>query len=173
MVEYWGELENREKFSLCIQPSVWSGSNDKDLAHKQYAPHIDVTLTVCNMEQQSSFSDTIYYELQDIIAIQIEVDNKGEEAVSRICVSHMIRDQLSYIPNTLTSNNGEYEFLFQLVRWRIDNLSPKEKACLVLQVKAKRNNISPSLPLRATYTFQHNQQMYGPLQTKQALLIKR
>lgn len=173
MVKYWGEFENRDKFSFCIQPSLWSGSNDKDLAYKQYTPQIEVTLTVCNMKQQSSFSDTIYYELKDIIAIQIKVDNKGEEAVSRVCVSHMIRDQLSYIPNTLTSNNGENEILFQLVRWRIDKLSPKEKACLILKVKAERNNISSSLPLRATYTFQHNQQAYGPFQTKQALLIKQ
>ncbi|SFI57453.1 MULTISPECIES: hypothetical protein [unclassified Bacillus (in: firmicutes)] len=173
MVRYCGELENRNKFTLSIQPALWSGSIDKDLAYKQYIPRIEVTLTVCDVKQHSSFSNTVYYGIQDIIALQIEVDNQGEEAVSHICVSHMIRDQLSYVPNTLTSDNGQNEFLFQLVRWRIDNLLPKEKARLVWQVKALRNSISPSLPLRATYTFQHNHQVYGPLQTKEALLIKR
>ncbi|WP_020059339.1 hypothetical protein [Bacillus sp. 123MFChir2] len=172
MVKYCGELEKQNKFTLNIQPALWSGSTDKDLVYKQNIPRIEVTLSVCNMKQNTSFSNTVYYEIQDIIAIKIEVDNQGEEAVSRIFVSHMIRDQLLYAPNTLTSNNGENEFLFRLVRWRIENLLPKEKARLVWQVKAERNGLPPSLPLRATYTFQHNHQVYGPLQTKEATLIE-
>lgn len=172
MVKDCGELEKQNKFTLSVQPALWSGSTDKDLVYKQYIPRIEVTLSVCNMKQNNSFSNTVYYEIQDIIAIQIEVDNQGEEAASRIFVSHMIRDQLSFVPNTLTSNNGENEFLFQLVRWRIDNLLPKEKARLVWQVKAERNSLPPFLSLRATYTFQHNNQVYGPLQTKETMLIK-
>lgn len=172
MVKYWSELENKNGFTLRINPVLWSGSTDKDLVYKQCIPRIEVTLTMCNMKQTSTFSSAVYYGIKDIIAIQIEVDNQGEEAVSRIFVSHMIRDQLLYVPNTLTSNNGENEFLFQLVRWRIENLLPKEKARLVWQVKAERNGLSPSLPLRATYTFEHNHQVYGPLQTKEAMLIE-
>lgn len=172
MVRYYEELENRNKFTLSIQPTLWSGSIDKDLAYKQYIPRIEVALTVCNVKQQSSFSHSIYYGIQDIIALQIELDNQGEESVSHICVSHMIRDQFSYVPNTLISDNGENEFLFQLVRWRIDNLLPKEKARLVWHVKVEQSSTLPSLPLRATYTFQHNHQGYGPLQTKEVLLIQ-
>ncbi|HDX9580594.1 TPA: hypothetical protein ROX88_004247 [Bacillus pseudomycoides] len=169
MVKFCGELENQNEFTLRC-PALWSGSTDKDLVYKQSIPLIEVTLTVCNMKQLSSFSNTVYYGIQDIIALQIEVDNQGEESVSHICVSHMIRDQLSYVPNTLTSDNGENEFLFQLVRWRIDNLLPKEKTRLVWHVKVESNSPLTSLPLRATYTFKHNQQVYGPLQTKEAIL---
>ena len=59
--------------------------------------------------------------------------------ISRVVVSHMIRDYFAYIPNSLKVDKGMSEFLFQLVRWRIDNLLPNEKVELICKIKANKD----------------------------------
>ena len=48
------------------------------------------------------------------------------------------------------------EFLFQLVRWRIDNLLPDEKVELICKIKANKDKALKNALFQATYTFQYN-----------------
>ena len=47
------------------------------------------------------FSYELTYDVNDILIMRIEVENKGVEMISRVVVSHMIRDYFAYIPNSL------------------------------------------------------------------------
>ena len=64
---------------------------------------------------KEKFSYELTYDVNDILIIRIEVENKGMEMISRVVVSHMIRDYFAYIPNSLKVDKGMSEFLFQLV----------------------------------------------------------
>lgn len=90
--------------------------------------------------------------------------------ISRVVVSHMIRDYFAYIPNSLKVDKGMSEFLFQLVRWRIDNLLPNEKVELICKIKANKDKELKNTLFQATYTFQYNGVSYGPLQTNEVVV---
>ena len=62
------------------------------------------------------------------------------------------------------------EFLFQLVRWRIDNLLPNEKVELICKIKANKDKELKTHYFQATYTFQYNGVSYGPLQTNEVVV---
>ncbi len=101
-------------------------------------PNVAVTLQIRSMYKEK-FSYELTYDVNDILIIRIEVENKGMEMISRVVVSHMIRDYFAYIPNSLKVDKGMSEFLFQLVRWRIDNLLPNEKVELICKIKANKD----------------------------------
>ena len=119
---------------------------------------------------KEKFSYELTYDVNDILIIRIEVENKGMEMISRVVVSHMIRDYFAYIPNSLKVDKGMSEFLFQLVRWRIDNLLPDEKVELICKIKANKDKALKNALFQATYTFQYNGVSYGPLQTNEVVV---
>ena len=88
---------------------------------------------------KEKFSYELTCDVNDILIIRIKVENKGMKMISRVVVSHMIRDYFAYIPNSLKADKGMSEFLFQLVRWRIDNLLPNEKVELICKIKANKD----------------------------------
>ena len=55
---------------------------------------------------KEKFSYELTYDVNDILIIRIEVENKGMEMISRVVVSHMIRDYFAYIPNSLKVDKG-------------------------------------------------------------------
>ena len=55
---------------------------------------------------KEKFSYELTYDVNDILIIRIEVENKGIEMISRVVVSHMIRDYFAYIPNSLKVDKG-------------------------------------------------------------------
>ncbi|EEL49568.1 hypothetical protein CN373_04780 [Bacillus cereus] len=167
----WEISLDKEWFPLSLQPVIWMEGSSKAVTNKQSNPNLEVTLQI-RSQKEKDFSEKVVYGVHEILFIQLEVENIGNEEVSHIIVSHMIRDHFAYIPNTLHANKGTGEFLFQLVRWRIDELRSGEKAQLICQVKATRIQIPSSISLRATYTFQQNGRLYGPLQTKEVILIQ-
>ncbi|EEM76227.1 hypothetical protein bthur0010_37390 [Bacillus thuringiensis serovar pondicheriensis BGSC 4BA1] len=119
---------------------------------------------------KEKFSYELIYDVNDILIIRIEVENKGMEMISRVVVSHMIRDYFAYIPNSLKADKGMSEFLFQLIRWRIDNLLPDEKVELICKIKANKDKALKNALFQATYTFQYNGVSYGPLQTNEVVV---
>ncbi|MDM5189710.1 hypothetical protein QUF99_21040 [Bacillus sp. DX4.1] len=162
----------KEEFPLFSQPVLWLGGDFKGVTSEISTPNVEVTLQVRNLKEKS-FSHKLVYDVHEIFCIQLEVKNISGEGVSHILVSHMIRDHFAYVPSTLQANKGRGEFLFQLVRWRIDTLLPNEKVQLICQLKVIRIPIPSSIPLRATYTFKHKDLVYGPFQTKDVILIKK
>lgn len=161
----------KEVFPLSLQPVMWMEGGSKEVTSKQSNPNVAVTLQI-RSQKEKCFSQKVVYDVHEILFIQLEVENIGSEGVSHVIVSHMIRDHFAYIPNTLQIQKGKGEFLFQLVRWRIDELLSGEKAQLTCRVKASRIPIPSSTSLRATYTFQQKGQLYGPLQTNEVMLIQ-
>lgn len=119
---------------------------------------------------KEKFSYELAFDVNDILIIRLEVENKGVEMISRVVVSHMIRDYFAYIPNSLKTDKGISEFLFQLVRWRIDNLSPNEKVELICKIKANKEKAPPNSVFQATYTCQYKGLSYGPLQTNEVVV---
>ena len=105
---------------------------------------------------KEKFSYELTCDVNDILIIRIKVENKGMKMISRVVVSHMIRDYFAYIPNSLKADKGMSEFLFQLVRWRIDNLLPNEKVELICKIKANKDKELKNTLFQATYTFQYN-----------------
>ncbi|KEK25933.1 hypothetical protein [Bacillus gaemokensis] len=170
-MKIWKRISDQEMFPLFLQPVVWMEGGFKEGTKKQSIPNVGGTLQIRSV-QEKDFSCELVYDRNDILFIQLEVENKGSEEISRVIVSHMILDHFAYIPNTLQTNKGTGEFLFQLVRWRIDKLLPNEKVQLIFQVKIARVPVPASILLRATYTFQYKGLVYGPLQTKEAILIQ-
>ncbi len=158
----------REVFPTSLQPVMWREGGSREITIKQSNPNVAVTLQIRSIKEQC-FSQEVVYGVQEILFIQLEVENRGSEDISRVIVSHMIRDHFAYMPNTLQTNKGAGEFLFQLVRWRIDELLSGEKAQLICQVKASRIQIPSCISLCATYTFQQKGQLYGPFQTKEVI----
>ncbi|MDZ5610549.1 hypothetical protein U2I54_26940 [Bacillus pseudomycoides] len=170
-MKMWEISLDKEVFPLSLQPVMWMEGGSKEVTSKQSNPNVAVTLQI-RSQKEKCFSQKVVYDEHEILIIQLEVENIGSEEVSHVIVSHMIRDHFAYIPNTLQTNKGTGEFLFQLVRWRIDKLLSGEKTQLICQVKASRIQIPPSISLRATYTFRQKGRLYGPLQTKEAMLIQ-
>ncbi|MBO1578883.1 hypothetical protein [Bacillus sp. XF8] len=170
-MKMWEISLDKEVFPLSLQPVMWMEGGSKEVTSKQSNPNVAVTLQI-RSQKEKCFSQKVVYDEHEILIIQLEVENIGSEEVSHVIVSHMIRDHFAYIPNTLQTNKGTGEFLFQLVRWRIDELLSGEKTQLTCQVKASRIQIQPSISLRATYTFRQKGRLYGPLQTKEAMLIQ-
>ncbi|PEO45421.1 hypothetical protein CN559_17770 [Bacillus pseudomycoides] len=172
IVKMWEISLDKELFPLSLQPVMWMEGGSKEVMSKQSNPNVAVTLQI-RSKKEKCCSQEVVYDVHEILFIQLEVENIGSEEISRVIVSHMIRDHFAYIPNTLQTSKGTGEFLFQLVRWRIDELLPGEKAQLICQVKASRIQIPFHILLRATYTFQQKGRLYGPLQTKEAILIQQ
>ncbi|WP_243524077.1 hypothetical protein [Bacillus pseudomycoides] len=170
-MKMWEISLDKELFPLSLQPVMWMEGGSKAVTSKQSTPNVEVTLQI-RSQKEKNFSQKVVYGVHEILFIQLEVENIGSEEVSHVIVSHMIRDHFAYIPNTLHTNKGTGEFLFQLVRWRIDELLSGEKAQLICQVKASRIQIPSSISLRATYTFQQKGRLSGPLQTKEVMLIQ-
>lgn len=168
----WKRALGQEVFPLSLQPVLWTTTDSKEITNTQPIPNITVTLQIRGIKEEV-FSYELVYDIQDVFFIQLEVENTGNEEISRIVVSHMIRDHLVYIPNTLKTNKGTGELLFRLVRWQIDELLPNEKVQLICQVKAVRIPITSHISLRATYTFRYKDLIYGPFQTKEAIATKR
>ncbi|MBO1624773.1 hypothetical protein [Bacillus arachidis] len=171
-MKMWEINLDKEVFPLSLQPVMWREGGSKEFTKKKPNPNVAVTLQIRGMKEKS-FSQEIVYDVHEILFVQLEVENRGSEGISRVIVSHMIRDYFAYIPNTLQTNKGAGEFLFRLVRWRIDELSSGEKAQLICQVNASRIQIPSRISLRATYTFQQMGRLYGPLQTTEAILIQQ
>ncbi|MFJ8531652.1 hypothetical protein [Bacillus sp. NPDC094106] len=171
-MKIWKRISNQEMFLLSLQPVLWMDGGAKEINRKQSTPNVAVTLQIRNV-QEKDFSYELVYDINETLVIQLEVENRGTEEVSRVIMSHMIRDYFVYIPNTLKTNKGASEFLFQLVRWRVDELLPNEKVQLTCQVKVAHTPVPSTMSLRATYTFQHADVTYGPLQTKEAIVIQQ
>ena len=68
-------------------------------------PQVAVTLQIGSMYTEQ-FSYELTYDVNDILIMRIEVENKGVEMISRVVVSHMIRDYFAYIPNSLKVDKG-------------------------------------------------------------------
>lgn len=171
-MENWRIKRNDEYFPLSLHPFIHAEDNQQDMICKPLMPNVHVSVRACSMKEGMPFSNKVFYHLEDVVAVEFEVENKGEDEVSRIVVSHMIRDHLSYVPHTLKVSTGEGELLFRLVRWRIERLLPRERTQLSFQIRADRY-VDVSVSLRATYTFQHKKIIYGPFQTKDALLLHK
>lgn len=169
-MENWG-IKNKDDFPLSLHPFLRAESNQQDMICKPFKPDVYVSLKAGTMID-APFTDRVFYRLGDVLKIELEVENKGIDEISQIVVSHMIRDHLSYVSSTLKTSAGEGELLFRLVRWRIERLLPNEKAQLSFHLKANRY-ADVSVSLRATYTFHHKKTVYGPLQTKDVILLQK
>ena len=53
---------------------------------------------------KEKFSYELTCDVNDILIIRIKVENKGMKMISRVVVSHMIRDYFAYIPNSLKAD---------------------------------------------------------------------
>ncbi|PFJ13684.1 hypothetical protein COD67_06235 [Bacillus cereus] len=166
-MKIWKRISDQGRDSISLQPVLWIGGSKKE----NELPNVAVTLQIRSMYQEK-FSYELIYDVNDILIIRIEVENKGIEVISRVVVSHMIRDYFAYIPNSLKIDRGMSEFLFQLVRWRIDNLLPNEKVELRCKIKANKDTALKNALFQATYTFQHKEVSYGPLQTNEVMVYK-
>ncbi|WP_129726966.1 hypothetical protein [Ectobacillus funiculus] len=124
-------------------------------------------LIVCNQSRKVSS-----YQPGDVLEIEIRLRNCGTVDVVQLFGSHMIRDYLSYIPDTLQTDKGEGAVVFRLVRWRIPLLQPGEEAVLAFQTRAQEGNPHDHITIGATYTFQARSMMYGPYETERVLLSK-
>ncbi|MFD5171865.1 hypothetical protein, partial [Bacillus mycoides] len=149
-MKIWKRISDQGRYSIPLQPVLWIDGSKKDTE----ASDVAVTLQIRSMYKEK-FSYEMIYDVNDILIIRLEVENKGVEMISRVVVSHMIRDYFAYIPNSLKADKGISEFLFQLVRWRIDNLLPNEKVELICQIKANKDKAPPNSLFQATYTFQY------------------
>jgi len=166
-MKIWKRISDQGRDTIPLQPVLWIDGSKKDTE----ASDVAVTLQIRSMYKEK-FSYEMIYDVNDILIIRLEVENKGVEMISRVVVSHMIRDYFAYIPNSLKADKGISEFLFQLVRWRIDNLSPNEKVELICQIKANKDKAPPNSLFQATYTFQYKGVSYGPLQTNEVVVRK-
>ncbi|PGO27790.1 hypothetical protein CN984_16700 [Bacillus cereus] len=164
-MKIWKRISDQGRYSIPLQPVLWMDGSKKDTE----APNVAVTLQIRSMYKEK-FSYELTYDVNDILIIRIEVENKGMEMISRVVVSHMIRDYFAYIPNSLKADKGMSEFLFQLVRWRIDNLLPNEKVELICKIKANKDKALKNALFQATYTFQYKEESYGPLQTNEVVV---
>jgi hypothetical protein len=164
-MKIWKQISDQGRDSIPLQPVLWIDGSKKE----SELPNVAATLQIRSMYQEK-FSYELIYDVNDILIIRIEVENKGIEVISRVVVSHMIRDYFAYIPNSLKVNKGMSEFLFQLVRWRIDNLLPNEKVELSCKIKANKDKDLKNTLFQATYTFQHKEVLYGPLQTNEVVV---
>lgn len=164
-MKIWKRISDQEGYSIPLQPVLWIGGSKKENVFSNVA----VTLQICSMYNEQ-FSYELTYDANDILIMRIEVENKGIEMISRVVVSHMIRDYFAYIPNSLKVNKGMGEFLFQLVRWRIDDLLPNEKVELICKIKANKDKALEKALFQATYTFQYKGVSYGPLQTNEVVV---
>ncbi|KFM99166.1 hypothetical protein D0U04_01035 [Bacillus clarus] len=162
-MEMWKRISEQERYPVSLQPVLWMGGSKQDL------PDVEVTLQIRSL-QEKRFLYELIHSVNETLFIQLEVENRGIETISRVIVSHMIRDHFAYIPNTLKTDKGAGEFLFQLVRWRIDELLPNEKIQLICQVKAGKSKAPAISSLRATYTFQYKGLSYGPFQTNEVIV---
>ncbi|MED2476981.1 hypothetical protein P4160_17655, partial [Bacillus thuringiensis] len=133
-MKIWGRISDTGKYSIPLQPVLWIDGSKKE----NEFPQVAVTLKIGSMYTEQ-FSYELTYDVNDILIMRIEVENKGVEMISRVVVSHMIRDYFAYIPNSLKVDKGISEFLFQLVRWRIDDLLPNEKVELRCKIKANKD----------------------------------
>ncbi|CAM4035575.1 hypothetical protein BAMA_09370 [Bacillus manliponensis] len=163
------KMKNEGYFPLSLHPFLRAEGNQQDVVCISFVPEVYVSLKVRTMVNEP-FRTQVPYRLEDILEIKLEVENKGKDEVSHIVVSHMIRDHLVYVPQTLKTGTGEGELLFRLVRWRIERLLPNEIAQLSFCLKADRY-VDVVMYLRATFTFQHKKIVYGPFQTKDAVLL--
>ncbi|RWS43892.1 hypothetical protein EKA14_09160 [Bacillus mycoides] len=166
-MKIWKQISDQGRYSIPLQPVLWIDGSKKETE----ASNVAVTLQIRSMYKEK-FSYEMIYDVNDILIIRLEVENKGVEMISRVVVSHMIRDYFAYIPNSLKADKGISEFLFQLVRWRIDNLSPSEKVELICKIKANKDKAPPNSVFQATYTFQYKGVLYGPLQTNEVVVRK-
>ena len=112
------------------------------------------------------------YQPGDVLEIEIRLRNCGTVDVVQLFGSHMIRDYLSYIYDTLQADKGEVAVVFRLVRWQIPLLQPGEEAVLTFQTRAQEGNPHDHITIGATYTFQARSMMYGPYETERVLLSK-
>lgn len=164
-MKIWGRISDTGKYSIPLQPVLWIDGSKKETEF----PQVAVTLQIGSMYTEQ-FSYELTYDVNDILIMRIEVENKGVEMISRVVVSHMIRDYFAYIPNSLKVDKGISEFLFQLVRWRIDDLLPNEKVELRCKIKANKDKALKQTFFQATYTFQDKKISYGPLQTNEVVV---
>ncbi|MGG0253609.1 hypothetical protein ABEY61_09075 [Bacillus toyonensis] len=164
-MKIWKRILDQGRDTIPLQPVLWIDGSKKE----GELPNVAVTLQIRSMYEEK-FSYELIYDVNDILIMRIEVENKGIEVISRVVVSHMIRDYFSYIPNSLQVNKGMSEFLFQLVRWRIDNLLPNEKVELSCKLRANKDKAVKTALFKATYTFQHKAVSYGPLQTNEVVV---
>lgn len=117
--------------------------------------------------------NTSGYRPDDVLEIEIRLYNHGEMDAVQLLVNHMLRDYLSYIPDTLQASAGDAALVFRLVRWRIPLLRPKEEAVLTFQARAEKGNPRTHISLGGTYTFQAGGMMYGPYEANGILLPKQ
>ncbi|WP_144559565.1 hypothetical protein [Bacillus thuringiensis] len=164
-MKIWKRISDQERCLIPLQPVLWIDGSKKENGF----PNVAVTLQIRSMYKEK-FSYELTYDVNDILIIQIVVENKGLEMISRVVVSHMIRDYFVYIPNSLKVDKGMSEFLFQLVRWRIDNLLPNEKVELICKIKANKDTALKNAFFQATYIFQYEGVSYGPLQTNEVVV---
>ncbi|PEJ74771.1 hypothetical protein [Bacillus wiedmannii] len=164
-MKIWKRISDQGRRSIPLQPVLWIDGSKKE----NECPNVAVTLQIRSMYKEK-FSYELTYDVNDILIIRIKVENKGMEMISRVVVSHMIRDYFAYIPNSLKADKGMSEFLFQLVRWRIDNLLPNEKVELICKIKANKDKALKNALFQATYTFQYKGVSYGPLQTNEVVV---
>jgi uncharacterized repeat protein (TIGR01451 family) len=137
-------------------------------------PYIITSLSLRNITADSQAADRLSYNPGDVVECTIHVKNTGTDSAMLLHVNHMIRDYLSYVPNSLQTDKGMGEVLFQLIRWHIQSLKSGEEARLTLHLKTKRDNPNPLTPIQATYTYQTDKHvMYGPYQSNLAVLEKK
>ncbi|MFD3447949.1 hypothetical protein ACFDTO_25490 [Microbacteriaceae bacterium 4G12] len=132
---------------------------------------VHVMFAVRSAKGKGEFSAVAPYQAGEFVDIRCYVENKGEEEVNHISISHMIRDHLSYVSDTLYTNRGEGSVFFRLVRWLIPCLYPGEKVMLTFQVRMKEE-AALSITLGGTYVFQCSTTVQGPFQAVPAFLEK-
>lgn len=108
-MKIWGRISDTGKYSIPLQPVLWI-----DGSKKENDSQVAVTLQIGSMYTEQ-FSYELTYDVNDILIMRIEVENKGVEMISRVVVSHMIRDYFAYIPNSLKVDKGISEFYSSLL----------------------------------------------------------
>ncbi|WP_416827042.1 hypothetical protein [Ectobacillus polymachus] len=133
---------------------------------------LDVVIRIKNSFEENVFSSHLFYNSGDLIEIMIDVMNNGKEDITHLFISHMLRDAVMYIPNTLTTDTGEADILFRIIRWRIVTLKSGELAALSFQARVS-NQQKIAIPFGASYTYRKQNQNCGTYKAIGAILEKR
>lgn len=140
---------------------------------KSNSPSIEVVIRIRNRAIDQLFSSHLTYEIGDVVDIVIDVTNNSEEEITHLFISHMLRDAVMYVPNSLKPELGTADLLFRIMRWRIVTLKSGGLAVLTFQVKVGNESSNASIPFSASYTYQRQNVSYGTYEAIGASLEKR
>lgn len=133
---------------------------------------VTVFLLVRHQNEQAAQSQLVCRP-GDCIVMELHAVNRGREEAADISVSHMLRDHLSYVPDTLRADQGDAKLLFRLLRWKVPSLAPQAAAKISLHLYVQKENPQHTVPLGAAYTYWQGGNRYGPQEAAGAVLYQK